>query len=90
LQQFLQPPGPQQQQQQISSLQQQNVGLQQLLLVGDRGMITSAHVREFESDRKWAYYGFQSNVVRHLRLGFYKGDIFTEVPNRRTCTKPVR
>jgi glucosamine-6-phosphate deaminase len=37
-------------------------------------------VREWESDLKWAYYGFSGEAVRHLRLGFYKGDIFTEIP----------
>lgn len=46
-------------------------------------------MREFESDRKWAYYGFQSNVVRHLRLGFYKGDIFTEVPTLDRDVPPI-
>ena len=46
-------------------------------------------MREFESDRKWAYHGFQSNVVRHLRLGFYKGDIFTEVPTLDRDVPPI-
>ena len=37
-------------------------------------------MREWESDLKWAYYGFTGEAVRHLRLGFYQGDIFTEAP----------
>lgn len=37
-------------------------------------------VREWEADVLWAYFGFHKNSVRHLRLGFYQGDIFTEEP----------
>ncbi len=37
-------------------------------------------VREWESELKWAAYGFVGESVRHLRLGFYKGDLFTEAP----------
>jgi glucosamine-6-phosphate deaminase len=36
--------------------------------------------REFESEVFWGYYGFSVEDVSHLRLGFYQGDIFTEVP----------
>jgi glucosamine-6-phosphate deaminase len=36
--------------------------------------------REFESEIFWGYYGFSVEDVSHLRLGFYQGDIFTEVP----------
>ncbi len=46
-------------------------------------------MREFESDRKWAYYGFKGDNVRHLRLGFYKGDIFTEVPTMDRDIPPI-
>jgi glucosamine-6-phosphate deaminase len=46
-------------------------------------------MREFESDLKWAYYGFTGDSVRHLRLGFYKGDIFTEVPTVDRDIPPV-
>ncbi|MCX7717837.1 MAG: hypothetical protein N2111_05460 [Candidatus Sumerlaeaceae bacterium] len=46
-------------------------------------------MREFESDRKWAYYGFSSDAVRHLRLGFYKGDIFTEIPTVDRDIPPI-
>ena len=47
-------------------------------------------MREWESDLKWAYYGFTGETVRHLRLGFYKGDIFTEPPSIERDVPPVR
>jgi len=47
-------------------------------------------MREWESDLKWAYYGFSGEAVRHLRLGFYKGDIFTEAPTIDRDAAPVR
>lgn len=47
-------------------------------------------MREWESDLKWAYYGFTGEAVRHLRLGFYKGDIFTEVPTVDRDVMPIR
>lgn len=46
-------------------------------------------MREFESDLKWAYYGFTGDSVRHLRLGFYKGDIFTEAPTMDRDIPPI-
>ena len=46
-------------------------------------------MREFESDLKWAYYGFTGDAVRHLRLGFYKGDIFTETPTMDRDIPPI-
>lgn len=46
-------------------------------------------MREFESDLKWAYYGFTGEHVRHLRLGFYKGDIFTELPTMDRDIPPI-
>ena len=46
-------------------------------------------MREFESDLKWAYYGFTGDSVRHLRLGFYKGDIFTEIPTMQRDIPPI-
>jgi glucosamine-6-phosphate deaminase len=46
-------------------------------------------VREWESDLKWAYYGFTGDKVRHLRLGFYKGDIFTETPTVERDIPPI-
>ena len=37
-------------------------------------------IREWEADCLWGYFGFNSSSVMHMRLGFYKGDIFTEDP----------
>ncbi|HOI29859.1 MAG TPA: glucosamine-6-phosphate deaminase [Melioribacteraceae bacterium] len=37
-------------------------------------------LREFEEEIVWAYFGFSSESVSHLRLGFYQGEIFTENP----------
>jgi len=37
-------------------------------------------IREWEEDCLWGYLGFDSRSIKHLRLGFYKGDIFTEEP----------
>jgi len=37
-------------------------------------------IREWEADCLWGYLGFNSSSIHHLRLGFYKGDIFTEEP----------
>ncbi|MCS7185689.1 MAG: glucosamine-6-phosphate deaminase, partial [Armatimonadota bacterium] len=37
-------------------------------------------VREWESECMWGYFGFDCNFVKHLRLGFYTGDIFSEEP----------
>lgn len=47
-------------------------------------------VREWESDLKWAYYGFVGESVRHLRLGFYKGDLFTEIPKLDRDVAPIQ
>jgi glucosamine-6-phosphate deaminase len=46
-------------------------------------------VREYESELKWAYYGFLGEAVRHLRLGFYKGDLFTEPPRIDRDVPPI-
>ena len=46
-------------------------------------------VREWESDLKWAYFGFTGESVRHLRLGFYKGDTFTEAPRIDRDVPPI-
>ncbi len=46
-------------------------------------------MREWESDLKWAYYGFTGETVRHLRLGFYKGDVFTETPTIDRDVRPI-
>uniref|UniRef100_A0A7S3W4S0 Uncharacterized protein n=1 Tax=Emiliania huxleyi TaxID=2903 RepID=A0A7S3W4S0_EMIHU len=45
-------------------------------------------LREFEADLLWAYHGFGRNEVSHLRLGFYKGERFTEEPTRRDA-RPI-
>jgi glucosamine-6-phosphate deaminase len=45
--------------------------------------------REWESDLKWAYYGFTGEAVRHARLGFYQGNIFTEVPTVDRDVQPI-
>ena len=45
--------------------------------------------REWESDCLWGYFGWHSDSVFHLRLGFYKGDIFTEDPTVRRDVRPI-
>lgn len=47
-------------------------------------------VREFESELKWASYGFVGDAVRHLRLAFYKGDLFTEPPRIDRDIPPIK
>jgi len=46
-------------------------------------------IREWEADLLWGYLGFNSRNVNHLRLGFYKGDIFTEEPKIERDVVPV-
>lgn len=46
-------------------------------------------IREFEEELVWAHYGIQGSNIHHLRLGFYKGDIFTEQPKIKRDVKPV-
>lgn len=46
-------------------------------------------IREWEADLLWGYLGFNSSNVNHLRLGFYKGDIFTEEPSFERDVTPV-
>ncbi len=46
-------------------------------------------IREWESDLKWGHLGFNSSHVHHLRLGFYKGEIFTENPQEDRDVVPV-
>jgi len=45
--------------------------------------------REWEADCLWGYFGWSSESVRHLRLGFYKGEIFTEEPTVDRDVLPV-
>ena len=46
-------------------------------------------LREFEEELVWSHYGVQVKNVHHLRLGFYTGAIFNEIPDRSRDVKPV-
>ena len=47
-------------------------------------------LREFEADLLWGYHGFQaSKAVDHLRMGFYKGALFTEEPEVNRDVLPL-
>jgi glucosamine-6-phosphate deaminase len=46
-------------------------------------------IREFEEELVWAHYGVQVENVHHARLGFYKGDIFTEQPETERDVEPI-
>ena len=46
-------------------------------------------IREWEADCLWGYQGFDSSSVTHLRLGFYKGEIFTEEPREDRDVLPI-
>jgi len=46
-------------------------------------------IREFEEELVWAHSGIQVKDVHHLRLGFYKGDIFTEQPEHERDVQPI-
>ncbi len=45
--------------------------------------------REWEADCLWGYFGWSGDSVRHLRLGFYQGEIFTEEPTLSRDVAPV-
>ena len=45
--------------------------------------------REWEAECLWGYFGWNCSNVRHLRLGFYTGDIFTEEPTVERDVKPI-
>jgi glucosamine-6-phosphate deaminase len=45
--------------------------------------------REWEADCLWGYFGWSGESVCHLRLGFYKGDIFSEEPTVNRDVAPV-
>ena len=45
--------------------------------------------REWEAECLWGYFGWQSSNIRHLRLGFYTGDIFTPAPTIERDVLPV-
>jgi glucosamine-6-phosphate deaminase len=46
-------------------------------------------LREFEEELVWAHFGVRVKHVRHLRLGFYTGDIFTEQPEKKRDVVPI-
>ena len=46
-------------------------------------------LREFEEELVWAHFGVQVKNIRHLRLGFYSGDIFTEEPEKKRDVEPI-
>ena len=47
-------------------------------------------VRELEGDLVWGYHGFTpSKHVQHLRMGFYKGDTFSEEPQMSRDVQPL-
>lgn len=45
--------------------------------------------REWEAECLWAYFGWNSSNVYHLRLGFYKGKLFTEEPQVDRDIPPI-
>jgi glucosamine-6-phosphate deaminase len=45
--------------------------------------------REWEAECLWGYFGWSGESVRHLRLGFYTGEIFTEEPTLSRDVPPV-
>ena len=45
--------------------------------------------REWEADLLWGYFGFNCSSVIHSRLGFYKGDMFTEDPQTTRDVVPI-
>ena len=45
--------------------------------------------REFEAECIWGYFGWDCANVKHLRLGFYTGDIFTGEPTVEDDVLPV-
>ncbi|HON93274.1 MAG TPA: hypothetical protein PKZ07_17020 [Sedimentisphaerales bacterium] len=45
--------------------------------------------REWEAECVWGYYGWQCQNVRHLRLSFYTGDIFTKEPTLAHDVPPI-
>ncbi len=45
--------------------------------------------REWEAECLWGYFGWKGDSVRHLRLGFYTGDIFTDEPTIDRDVPPI-
>jgi glucosamine-6-phosphate deaminase len=46
-------------------------------------------MREWEADCLWGYFGFDASSVMHVRLGFYKGEIFSEEPTIERDVRPI-
>jgi glucosamine-6-phosphate deaminase len=46
-------------------------------------------LREMEEELVWAHFGVPVKNVHHLRLGFYKGDLFTENPQKERDIMPI-
>lgn len=46
-------------------------------------------IREWEEELVWAHLGFSCERVRHMRLGFYTGDLFTPQPTMDRDVKPI-
>lgn len=46
-------------------------------------------IREMEEELVWAHFGVPVSNVRHLRLGFYQGETFTEQPDAKRDVFPI-
>ncbi|NQT89555.1 hypothetical protein HQ560_22490 [bacterium] len=46
-------------------------------------------VREWEAECLWGYFGWNCESVKHLRLGFYTGDIFNPKPTHDRDVAPI-
>jgi glucosamine-6-phosphate deaminase len=46
-------------------------------------------LREWEVELLWAYFGIQPSAIHPLRLGFYRGDIFSEEPDVHRDVVPI-
>lgn len=46
-------------------------------------------LREYEEELVWAHYGVKVQDIKHMRLGFYTGDIFTELPDKNRDVLPI-
>jgi glucosamine-6-phosphate deaminase len=46
-------------------------------------------LREFEEELVWAHYGVKVKNIKHLRLGFYTGDIFNPQPQGKRDVEPI-
>jgi glucosamine-6-phosphate deaminase len=48
-----------------------------------------AYFREFEAECLWGYFGWTCSNVKHMRLGFYTGDLFTKEPSVEKDILPI-